>query len=84
LINFYTLLPNGTGSSNDHKDSKKFFDVFHTVIFFCFENKKKIINQIKTKKIGFFFLSVSKVAEFNFYSVETTKCERLEYWNGGV
>jgi DNA polymerase-3 subunit alpha len=23
-------------------------------------------------------------AEFDFYSVETTKCERLEYWNGGV
>ncbi|WP_175574430.1 hypothetical protein [Algoriphagus marinus] len=21
--------------------------------------------------------------DFDFYSIEVTKCERLEYWNGG-
>jgi DNA polymerase-3 subunit alpha len=43
-----------------------------------------VVKKYPFKGRAIYLIEGKVTAEFNFYSVETTKCERLEYWNGGV
>jgi len=43
-----------------------------------------VVKKYPFKGRAIYLIEGKVTAEFDFYSVETTKCERLEYWNGGV
>jgi DNA polymerase-3 subunit alpha len=42
-----------------------------------------VVKKYPFKGRAIYLIEGKVTAEFDFYSVETTKCERLEYWNGG-
>ncbi len=42
-----------------------------------------VVKKYPFKGRAIYLIEGKVTAEFDFYSIEVTKCERLEYWNGG-